>query len=56
MLRSKNFKRIYPCQDLEDTEYYDEFIGKSQDIYKERFGINVVRNVRKEDSVPKVDI
>ena len=56
MSRARNFKRVYPCQDLEDTEYYDEFIGKSQEVYKERFGINVVRNARKEENVPKVDI
>lgn len=42
-----NFKRIYPCETLEETEEYDEFMHKSQMVYKQKFGINIIRNVRR---------
>jgi len=41
-----NFSKIYPCSNLEETEEYDEFIIKSNYIYKERFGLNLGRPTR----------
>ncbi len=43
-----NFERIYPCDILEETEKYDEFFVKSIELYREKYGINIVRNIKKK--------
>lgn len=43
----ENFNKIYPCSSLEETEEYDEFIIRSNSIYKDKFGINLGRSTRR---------
>lgn len=43
MSKAGQFKRIYPCESYEETEKYDKFLGKSIELYRDRFGIAVSR-------------
>lgn len=43
-----DFERIYPCDTLEDTEKFDEYLVKSMELYREKYGINIVRNIKKK--------
>jgi hypothetical protein len=50
-----NFERIYPCENLEETEKYDEFFVKSIELYREKYGINIVRNLKKK-MLPEIQL
>jgi len=48
MANRGNFSKIYPCDTFLETESYDSFQAKAISLYKERFGVNLVRPIRRQ--------
>jgi len=48
-----NFTKIYPSEHLHKTERYDNFILKSVNLFRERFGINIMRGSKRSKEILK---
>ena len=44
------FQKIYPCESLEETEYYDQFLSKSITLYRDRYGLS---STKQQDNASK---
>lgn len=48
-----NFTKIYPCESLQLTERYDSFMAKSTALFRERYGINILRATKRSKHLLK---